>query len=530
MDCYETDTKKSGAALLAAALLVVSLVLPMLNYFKIVLRIAALVISAAFPALSLMGKIKSGHVFCEELLVFSICGICIILKEFVSAALVMILYMIILLLASYAHMYAYSRTDTIPDAFAGIDERYLYDTLNSSVAVPGKTERKVSVFFNYAVPAVTVLILLFSIIVPVFKGNFAEKAVRGAAILLCFCPMGLLESLSLAFFRGVEGIFESGGVIKDTETVEKLAKVKNVICNKTGTVTESIYTVSDVHSVGISERNLLSLCARIESQTNHPIGRAICDYIGLKGELSEDLLKTEEIPGRGIIAESNGSTFLLGNAALLFENGINCLMPGKNGTSVHLAVNGKYCGYILLENKVRESSYNAVEQLRDNGVETVTMLSCDLRSIARTVASVLNFDSLKAELKGIDEKISSVRYIEENKNTGMSVAYIGNSTDEAEASAYADISIATGLKGQEDKFPLFSLCFPTEGISAVPSAMRFARKAARTARVNIAVCALLRIAVLIFILCGIAGINAAALVTALGAAFAFLNSGFLFDK
>ena len=582
--------------------------------FKNAMLIAAFAAAAAFPLIDLIGNIKNGKLFCEELVVIVCCIICLATGDFVSAAFVMLFYSVVILAASLAFSYiqdnSYSALDIMPLYGNVIDGEntvktkparieigsYVLVQKGETVPVDGIIERGISTFdlsplcrsklettlseggrvlsgsvnlgdavvvktdveftdstvrkiynsFSTALNGSTSeekigrkifagvalgLILLAAavcVVVPVFKGNWEGKAILSELFMLIACPFGIMKSLNLAAFVGIEKIFALGAVTDEAANLNELASISSIACNKTATVTESGYRVVEVQSQGISEKNFLSLVSRVESKSRHPIAVAIRNYCGGNESDGEGLV-IEEIPGKGIHASFADNSLMVGNAAMLFDNGISCLVPDKQGTAVHLAVNGNYCGYILLENKIRPDVYDTIETLRALGVNTLTMLSNDLRSIVRPIAATLNFDVVKAELT-LEEKISSVEYIRENRNSNTNLAFVGNEDDELTTGDAADLNIVTGLLKCRLDFNRFCLGFFDESFDKLPDAVRNSKRAVKISKINLIAGICARIIILILALFGTIKPVLAAIILAFISIASFVNSAFLFER
>lgn len=332
--------------------------------------------------------------------------------------------------------------------------------------------------FNVLYPAFLILFVITALVIPVFSGKWAACAQKGAVLLLAACPFGLTDIISLSFFTASSTVFSNGAVISDGKVLEKLSKLEVFVCNKTGTVTEDTYTVSEIHPVEISEESFLSVASKAESLSVHPIAAAVRRYCGVTGDVSVENLTAEEIPGRGIVADIGGIEVLFGNASLLFDRGINCQVPERQGTAIHLAINGSYCGYIVLENLSRHGNYDALVQMRAAGVRTFALLSSDLRSVVRPVAAALNFDAVNSELTP-EDKVSAVRYLSGTKSDGYKLAMAGNGASEKEASSAADVSFALSALGCEQECSFADVLVLGDGLSHVPAIVRSGRSCCR---------------------------------------------------
>lgn len=329
---------------------------------------------------------------------------------------------------------------------------------------------------NLIVPVMLGLSILFALLVPLFTHQWAAGFKRAMVFLLAASPYGLSGALSQAVISAVTEIFANGMVIRDVRILNALAKLETFACNKTGTVTESAYTVSEVCPSGISEERFLSVLSKVESRSSHPIARCICRYTGLAEEDVQGMQITE-MPCKGITATVNEHTIYAGNASLLFENGVNCAVPEGQGTAIHLAMDGQYCGYILLENPVREGNFEAIEQLRACGVKNIALLSGDLRSVVRPIAASLNFNVVQAELTPY-AKCDVVDYLCSNKTPGHTLAFAGDGVNELTTASHGDLTVTTAALGIS-KASQADVMILGEGISTFPAAVKAARNLER---------------------------------------------------
>lgn len=392
----------------------------------------------------------------------------------------------------------------------------IYSGFSDSIADRSVYERRAEKFFNIFTAASLLLFVVVSGILPIFKGEWLAHLKVGAGILLCACPFGIISSLALAVFAGVSRIFSAGGVIRSGKTFEKLANAEAFVCNKTGTVTQSEYTVLETFPVGISEDDFLALLSKVESTSNHPIARAVRRYTGMPDGTVISGLKVEEIPTKGISAFINSSSIYAGNASLLYDHGINCIVPEKNGPAVHMAVNGRYCGYIILENQTRSGIWESIETMRSCGAQNFAMLSGDLHSIVRQIAASGNFNIVKAELTP-EAKASSVAYVKSNAEKNGSVIFASNGLDDAEAASKADVSVSTGAFGLPEALSARDMTVFAEGISVIPEAVRAATKASRASQITFWFGVGARAVGLLCALCGILPFSLMAFVLGLGA-------------
>ena len=241
--------------------------------------------------------------------------------------------------------------------------------------------------------------LLLAIIPSVTSGQWAEYIRRAVVLLMAAYPGELLISVPLAFYGSTGCMAKNGVFVKAFRYLDALANADTMVFDKTGTITEGRFTVTDVFPEGTSEQELLSIASTAEQLSPHPIALALREASSPFALAPDDELSAQDIPGRGVRALVGSKEILVGNAALLEENGIGYKVPSRSGAAIHVAVNGKYCGHILIADRIKRNAFDALEKLRILGVKKTVMLTGDVLSVARPIASKLNFDMLKAELK-----------------------------------------------------------------------------------------------------------------------------------
>ena len=232
--------------------------------------------------------------------------------------------------------------------------------------------------------------------------------------------------------------------------------------------------ISEIAPIGISEEELLRIAALAECRSSHPIAKALMEASGLQdGSAVSDLLSVEEIPGKGISAFYAGHQIYVGNGALLDEHGIWFAVPAKSGSAIHVAVDNSYRGYIMISDTIRDGAFDALEELREAGASTLAMLTGDVRSTARALASSLNFDMVKPELTP-EEKGAAVKYLRSVHGDDAHIACVGDGFQDAEMFQQSDISVC--LEAKEDctaEVRIYS-----GDILCIPKSYRICRKAA----------------------------------------------------
>ena len=379
-------------------------------------------------------------------------------------------------------------------------------------------EERISRAARFYTPAVFIAALLLAVIPSVPSGQWAVYIQRATVLLIAAYPGELLVSVPLAFYGSTGCMAKNGVFVKAFRFLDTLATADTMVFDKTGTITEGRFAVTDVFPEGISEQELLSIASTAEQLSPHPIALALREASSPFALSPDDELSAQDIPGRGVRALVGGKEILVGNAALLEENGIGYKVPSRSGAAIHVAVNGKYCGHILIADRIKRNAFDALESLRMLGVKKTVMLTGDVLSVARPIASKLNFDMLKAELKP-EEKLAAVEYLIDNKGGGGSVAFVGDGINDGAVLRGADVGIAVGALGSDISMENADILLMDKDIGKLPLAVKAARYTATVVRVNTAAAAALKLLLLVggaagFIPIALAAVADAAVFTA----------------
>lgn len=361
-------------------------------------------------------------------------------------------------------------TRNFHDSFA----RRIADISEDAARYKSGYEKRVDKFAAVFTPLVSAAALVLAVLPPILTGEWRAWICR-AGVLLALGNTAVYSAVSaLGFLGGVATSARRGVVIKGTRFVEALARTKTMIFNKTGTISEGRCTIVDIEPVGLTDYDLLLTAARAEQYSPHPVARAICAACGSFERDSRESVKTESIPGRGISTLVRGDHIYVGNAALLEEHGVHCEVPRRGGAAIHVAVNSKYCGYFIVSDKVREGAFDALEELRVLGVKNTVLLTGDVRSIARPVASSLNFDMVKPELTP-ESKVSAVEYILATKPERSSLAVVCDHASDLEALERADVGISIASLGSQAALNSADVLIMADELSRLPIAVRMAK-------------------------------------------------------
>ena len=299
--------------------------------------------------------------------------------------------------------------------------------------------------------------------------------------LVVSCPCALVISVPLAFFGGIGGAARRGILIKGAAYVEKLAKVSIVVMDKTGTLTKGRFGVTRITAHGIDAAELLLLAAAAEQRSGHPLAKA------LQAEISSPLpeaTEVQELAGLGVIATVNGCRIAAGNIALMQQIGATPGTLASEGTAIHVAKNGTWCGYILMNDQIKENARDAVDDLRDAGVTRTVMLTGDRASVATEVATTLTIDEYRAELMPAD-KVQAVEELLATPHEGT-LCFVGDGINDAPVLTRADVGIAMGALGADAAIEAADVVLMDDEPQKIAHAIAISRKTLRIVRQNIA--------------------------------------------
>ncbi len=346
-----------------------------------------------------------------------------------------------------------------------------------------KTERFITRFSRIYTPVVVCSALFLAVLPPLILNKpFTEYVYRALTFLVISCPCALVISVPLSFFGGIGCASRKGILVKGGNYMEALANAQVIAFDKTGTLTTGKLSVCAVHPSAINDAELLAYAAQCEQFSTHPIAKAILDEY--KGELSKPA-DVQELAGRGISAVVDGKKVLCGNLRLMQENGIEgahkCHL---GGTEIHVAVDGQYAGHILLTDKPKAGSVEALRQLKAEGVQTLVMLTGDSQEAARKVADELPLDEIHAGLLPQD-KLTYVEKLLARREGKGKLLYVGDGVNDAPVLKRADAGVAMGALGADAAIEAADIVLMDDDPQKLPLAIRIARRTLKIARENI---------------------------------------------
>lgn len=380
----------------------------------------------------------------------------------------------------------------------------ILDLVENASSKKSNSEQFITKFARYYTPVVVIIAVFLAIIPPlVIDGaTFSDWIYRALAFLVVSCPCALVISIPLSFFGGIGGASKKGVLVKGSNYLEALAETEIVVFDKTGTLTKGVFNVQEIHPEGVSKEELLELTAHAESYSNHPISlslkRAYSKEID-NGRISD----VEEISGHGVIATVDGKKVMAGNIKLMKKMDIPYFKGELIGTVVHVAVNNKYIGYIVISDEVKEDSAQAIKELKAANIKQTVMLTGDNKSIGSKVAKELGLDKVYAELLPAD-KVEKLEELFSQKSKKGKLAFVGDGINDAPVLARADIGIAMGGLGSDAAIEAADVVIMTDEPSKIATAMKISKKTLKIAHQNIVFAIGIKIIVLILSAFGIA--------------------------
>lgn len=377
------------------------------------------------------------------------------------------------------------------------------DLVENATSKKAGTEKFITKFARYYTPVVVFLSLAVAIVPPLLipDANRSDWIYRALVLLVISCPCGLVISIPLGYFGGIGGAAKRGILVKGSTFLDALTAVKTVVFDKTGTLTKGTFKVTQIVTKnGFSESELLTLAARAEANSNHPVAQSIRDAYGQPINESE-VTDYEEIAGHGIRATVKNQVVLAGNDRLLHRENIDHDTCDVAGTVVHLAVDGRYAGYILIADEIKEDAAQAIRDLKKAGVERTVMLTGDNEVVAKSVAGQLGLDAYFAGLLP-EDKVGAIEKLLSRSGKNK-VVFVGDGINDAPVIARADIGMAMGGLGSDAAIETADIVLMTDAPSKVAEAIQIARKTRRIVVQNIVLAMAIKG---IFIALGVIGI------------------------
>ncbi len=384
----------------------------------------------------------------------------------------------------------------------------ILDLVENASSKKSKSEAFITRFARVYTPAVCAGALALAIIPPVVSlamGNPSAWDVwlyRALTFLVISCPCALVISIPLTFFAGIGGASNAGVLVKGSNYLEGLSEVRHVVFDKTGTLTRGVFEVSGVYNNTVDEAVLLEYAAYAECYSDHPISKSLKAAYG-KPVDPERVADVHEISGNGVTAVFDGKSVAAGNARLMSSLGIEIPPCDEPGTLVHVAVNGTYCGVILISDKLKDGAKDAIAALKQSGIKKTVMLTGDAKRIADATAAELGIDEVYSELLPAG-KVSKVEELLGGLGGKEKLAFVGDGINDAPVLSRADIGIAMGALGSDAAIEAADIVLMDDDPRKISKAIRISRKALRIVHENICFAIGVKVICLVLVAVGIA--------------------------
>ncbi|MDU7903980.1 MAG: heavy metal translocating P-type ATPase [Peptostreptococcaceae bacterium] len=381
----------------------------------------------------------------------------------------------------------------------------ILDLVENASSNKAETENFITKFAKYYTPIVVFVALGLAIIPPLlFENNYwFDWIYRALVFLVVSCPCGLVISIPLGFFSGIGASSKSGLLVKGSNYLESLSKTETVVFDKTGTLTKGVFKVTKLKNISdISKEELLEYAAYAEYYSNHPIGVSIVKEYG-KDIDKKEIKEYDEISGHGLSVNIKGKKVLAGNAKLMKKENIAYEEVFEIGTIVHISIDGKYYGYLIISDEIKEDSKHAIEGLREIGVKKLVMLTGDSKKVAEGVAQELNLDYAESELLP-DQKVKKVEELYKAKSKKGVLVFVGDGINDAPVLAIADVGVAMGGLGSDAAIEASDIVIMNDEPSKLINGIKIAKRTQKIVWQNITLALIVKLIVLLLGATGVA--------------------------
>ena len=378
----------------------------------------------------------------------------------------------------------------------------ILDLVENSSSKKAKAENFITKFARYYTPIVVFCALALALVPPLFVGDWVGWVQKALIFLVVSCPCALVISVPLSFFGGIGGASRQGILVKGGNYLEVLANTEIVVFDKTGTLTKGVFNVTAIHPEEYSESGLLEMAALAESYSDHPISRSLKEAWGQELDASR-VGEVEELSGRGVRAQVDGKTVCAGNDKLMEDIGVKWHPCHHVGTTVHVAVEGKYIGHIVISDEVKPDAKEAIAALKAQGVKKTVMLTGDAKAVGESVAKDLGLDEAYTQLLPGD-KVDRVEALLSEKSPKGKLAFVGDGINDAPVLSRADIGIAMGALGSDAAIEAADIVLMDDKPSKIAKAMEISQRTLRIVRQNIVFALAVKLLVLALTPLGIA--------------------------
>ncbi|OUQ75712.1 cadmium-translocating P-type ATPase [Flavonifractor sp. An100] len=385
----------------------------------------------------------------------------------------------------------------------------ILDLVENASSRKSKSEDFISRFARIYTPAVCYAALALAILPPLVQmvGMGLAPAwetwiYRALTFLVASCPCALVISIPLSFFAGIGGASRAGVLVKGSNYLETLSQVKTLVFDKTGTLTQGVFEVNGIHHSDLSDEKLVEYAALAESASSHPISKSLQRAYGKEIDRSR-VTEIQEISGNGVIAKVDSVEVAAGNDKLMDRLGIAYISCHSVGTIIHMAINGKYAGHIVIADIVKPHSKEAIRQLKAAGVRKTVMLTGDAKKVANQVAASLGLDEVYSELLPAD-KVEKVEALLQAKPEREKLAFVGDGINDAPVLRRADIGIAMGAMGSDAAIEAADVVLMDDDPLQISKAIKISRKCLGIVYQNIVFSIAVKLACLILVAFGVA--------------------------
>ena len=365
----------------------------------------------------------------------------------------------------------------------------ILDMVENASSKKSKSENFISKFARYYTPAVCYSALALALIPPIINllmGNEASWSVwiyRALTFLVISCPCALVISIPLSFFAGIGGASNTGVLVKGSNYLEALAVTKYVVFDKTGTMTQGVFEVSGIHHSTIENDQLLEYATLAESYSTHPISKSLQKAYGKPVDKTR-IKDVKEISGHGVIAKIDNITVMAGNDKLMKKFNISYVDCHSIGTIVHIAIDNKYAGHILISDLIKPTAKQAIQELKNIGIKKTIMLTGDISKFANKVATDLNIDQVYSELLP-EDKVTKVEELLNQKSNKEKLAFVGDGINDAPVLSRADIGIAMGALGSDAAIEAADIVLMDDDPLKIAKAIKISKKCLKIVYENI---------------------------------------------
>ncbi len=373
----------------------------------------------------------------------------------------------------------------------------ILDLVENASSKKSKSENFITKFARYYTPIVVGIAAVLAILPPLIlpEATFSDWIYRALSFLVVSCPCALVISIPLSFFGGIGGASKMGVLVKGSNYLEALASTEIMVFDKTGTLTKGVFEVQQVKPIGISEQELLKVAAYAENYSNHPISKSL--KRAYQEEIDEKQIQNyEELSGLGIIAKIGEKDIWVGNDKLMQEKQITFEKCNEVGTVLYVAIEGKYAGYIVIADQIKEDAKKTMEDLKKNHIKQTVMLTGDRKKVGENVAKEIGIDEVYTELLPTD-KVHKVEELLKRKSEKGKLAFVGDGINDAPVLTLADIGIAMGALGADSAIEAADIVIMTDEPYKIVKSMKLAKKTMRIVKENIVFAIFVKVLVLI---------------------------------